>query len=244
MDRRRLLQTLGVLTLGAGLGACASPAAQAAPARTPSDVLPLANWWLTLPTGSPDATIVKDLTGYEVDPWFVDQDSAVRFRANVGGATTKGSVYPRCELRELNPDRTQASWSFRSGTHVLDATLAVTQTPVRKPEVCFAQVHGTTGDLLMLYNDAKVGGIRWKLDSAVQPKVLDYQLGTPLAVQIRVSGGRCEVLLDGTPRIGFDSDRTTCYFKAGAYVLSSPSKGDAPDAFGETTISALQVTHS
>jgi poly(beta-D-mannuronate) lyase len=244
VDRRQLLKTIAGSAIGAGLLGC-SPAARAAPpARPPSDILPLANWWLTLPTGSPDATIVKDLAGYQADPWFVGQDDGVRFRANVGGATTSGSAYPRCELRELNPDRTQASWSFRSGTHEMDVTLAVTATPVRKPEVCLAQVHGTSGDLLIVFFDAKAGGIRWKLESASQPKVADYVPGRPLNVRIRVASGRCEVSLDGTRRIDFTSDHATCYFKIGAYVLSNSTKGDDPSAYGEAVVSRLAVTHT
>lgn len=243
MDRRQLLKVIGAAAVGAGLAGCA-PAEAAAPARRPSEILPLRNWWLTLPTGSPNATTVKDLTGFVADPWFVGQGGGVRFRANAGGATTSGSVYPRSELRELNPDRTQASWAFGSGTHQLDVTVAVTKTPVRKPEVCLAQVHGTSGDLLMIYYDGKAGGIRWKLESAIQPKVAGYTLGRPLAVRIRVAGGRCEVFLDGTRRIDFRSTHPTCYFKTGAYVLSSPAKGEDPAAYGETVVSKLAVAHT
>ncbi|MGE3287279.1 MAG: polysaccharide lyase family 7 protein [Pseudonocardia sp.] len=244
MNRRRLLKALGASALGAGLLGCSPAVRAAAPVRPPSEILPLANWWLTLPTGSPDATIIKDLAGYQADPWFVGQADGVRFRADVDGATTAGSMYPRCELRELNPDRTQASWSFGSGTHQMDVTLAVTATPKRKPEVCLAQVHATSADLLIVYFDAKAGGIRWKLDSDPQPVVADYAVGTPLAVRIRVADGRCEVYLDGRSCIDFTSDQDTCYFKTGAYVLSNPSKGDDPAAYGETVVSALAVTHT
>lgn len=241
VNRRTLLRAAGLLPVAA----CASPtAATAGPARVPSDVLPLRNWWLTLPTGEPDAEIVKDLTGYTADPWFVGVDGGVRFRANVGGSTTSGSRYPRCELRELDADRKQASWSFRSGTHELATTLAVTATPERKPEVCFAQIHGTSGDLLIVYYDGRAGGIRWKLESKSQAKVLDYSPGTPLDVLVRVADGRGEVLLDGEPLIDFTADSDTCYFKAGAYVLSNPDAGDDPDAYGETVVSALKVTHT
>lgn len=243
MDRRQLLKALGASALGM-LAGCGAPVAGATASRPPSEILPLTNWWLTLPTGSPDATIVKDLDGYQADPWFVGQADGVRFRANVGGATTGASMYPRCELRELNPDRTQASWSFGSGTHEMTVTLAVTATPRRKPEVCLAQVHGTSADVLIVYYDAKAGGIRWKLESEPQPVVADYAPGSPLNLRIRVADTRCEVFLDGTRQIDFTGEHETCYFKTGAYVLSNPSKGDDPAAYGETVVSALAVAHT
>ncbi|MDE0736338.1 MAG: polysaccharide lyase family 7 protein, partial [Pirellulaceae bacterium] len=110
-------------------------------AELPSSVLDLSSWKLTLPEdtshpGNPDERFGQDLLRFR-DPRFfcmIPNTRAVSFRAPCGGATTRGSKYPRCELREMKPGgRNEASWDTADGKrHTLVASLAILEMPAVK----------------------------------------------------------------------------------------------------------------
>jgi hypothetical protein len=121
-----------------------APAPPAATPQVPGQVIDLANWYLTLPTGkenAPDNVYQPELSSF-ADRWFRLNDSrdGVVFTANAGGVTTKNSGYPRSELREMNGSE-KASWSNTNGTHTLRLRQAVTELPAVKPQVVTAQIH-------------------------------------------------------------------------------------------------------
>jgi hypothetical protein len=84
-----------------------SPTATPTPTNTPSvpaQILDLSNWKITLPIGTaekPTEILQPQLGSYQLDPWFIVQNGAVRLRAAVNAPTTSGSNYPRSELREM-----------------------------------------------------------------------------------------------------------------------------------------------
>lgn len=124
-----------------------------------SDYFDLTDWKLTLPAdknGGIDgkATEVKDLVGYENPDYFYDApDGAMVFVASADGATTGGSKYPRCELREMDNGE-RAAWSLNEGG-TMTATLQVDSVPDRyngKPgRIIVGQIHGEDDELVRLY---------------------------------------------------------------------------------------------
>ncbi len=223
------------------------PAVDGAPApRVPGDVLDLANWSLTLPTGTegdPDEVRQPDLATY-TDGWFrIDPaGTGVAFTANAGGVTTENSGYPRSELRErVGGER--AAWSNTSGVHTLEVRQAVTELPEVKPHVVTAQIHDAEDDVL----EIRLEGSRLLAeyddgDGSVELDP-DYRLGTYFDLAIVAAGGRVRVLYDGVERADLPLAGEGWYFKAGSYVQSNPERGDRPDAVGTVVVERLRVTH-
>src|SRR5688572_26668039 len=80
-------------------------------AEPPAGRLDLASWKLTLPVdtdlpGRPDEIEHPRLDTFSDSAhFFMSADGlGVGFRAPCGGVPTKGASYPRCELREMQPD--------------------------------------------------------------------------------------------------------------------------------------------
>ena len=157
--------------------------------------------------------------------------------------TTKGSDYPRSELREMNGDK-KASWSNTKGTHILQVRQAVTAVPKAKQEVVTAQVHDSSDDVLEVrlegrkliaqYNDGKT-------DVVLDPK---YTLGTVYDVKIVAAGGRIQVFYNGTKKVDIARKGSGWYFKSGSYVQSNTGKGDKSSAVGTVVLYQLDVTHT
>ncbi len=221
------------------------PAGDAVPAR----VLDLADWKLTLPVdtdrpGRPDEVGKAGLQTFAAPGFFFVNEAGdgVVFRAPCGGATTKGSRYPRCELREMKPGGgDEAAWSTDDPVpHVLEVRLAVTRTPEVRPHVVCAQIHDAKDDLLMIRLEGRrliverndVGDV--ELDRA-------YETGRPFDLRIEAGGGRVGVWHEGVRKLDWKVSRAGCYFKAGCYTQSNPSKGDKPDACGEVVIRRLAI---
>jgi hypothetical protein len=219
----------------------------------PSEVLDLSGWYLNLPVN--DAQMIKQpaLLSYESSEYFFAHNGSVVFTAPCGGATTKHSNYPRCELRETERHSTKlASWSTDSGVHVLTLSGAALVLPPVKPQVVLAQIHDASGDLLEVVADGLavkgkvVVTIRWQGIRSSTHLDDDYALGSPYTLNVRAAGGVMKVEYSGagTSRsLSSSLERDGCYFKAGCYTQSNPSKGDDPAAIGRTQVTALAVTH-
>jgi Alginate lyase len=248
-----LAAVIGIVALPT-VGSASSRSTAAAPsqsrtasAASSTDGVDLDNWYLTLPTGKkgdPDTVYAPELARYS-SKWFRADDSTggIAFTANAGGVTTKGSDYPRSELREMNGAK-KASWSNTKGTHTLQVRQAVTAVPKAKPEVVTAQVHDSSDDVLEVrlegtkliaqYNDGKT-------DVLLDPK---YALGTVFDVKIVAAGGRIQVFYNGTKKVDIARKGSGWYFKSGSYVQSNTSKGDKASAVGTVVLYSLDVTHT
>ena len=219
-------------------------------APVPGDLIDLSNWKLTLPVGDngvPAEIVQPQLATFSLNPYFVvnvARDGVV-FRAHAGGVTTPGSDYPRSELREMkNLGADEAAWSTFNGVHTLTATVTITHLPIAKPHVVAAQIHDASDDVIMVRLEGEhlfVEGGGQELGD-LDPA---YRLGTPFTLSIRAAGGRIAVFYDdtGIPKVDIDSVTDGCYFKIGAYTQSNPSRGDAPDAYGEVVVRDLTLTH-
>lgn len=232
---------------GSVLVVMATRPAWAAEDRAPGSILDLSGWRLTLPIdtplpGTPDEIAAADLRTFSDARFFHIEPSGrgVVFRAPCGGATTKGSKYPRCELREMTADgRRRASWSTDdAGQHELAMTAAITRLPTVKPEVVCAQIHDATDDLLMVRLERRRLFVE---SSSLGDVTLDdeYELGRPFTVRIVAGRGRVGVWYDGTQALDRQVSRDGCYFKCGCYTQSNVGKGDAADAFGEVVIRSV-----
>jgi len=229
---------------------CADPSDSGQPAptaaRVPADLVDLDNWYLTLPTGGdgdPDTVQAPRLAAYSSSFFEVnDSKDGVVLTAPVDGVTTKNSSYPRSELREMAGEQ-EAKWSNGSGTHTLRATEAVTELPPSKPEVVAAQIHGGDDDVLQIRLEGSHLMVQYA-DGAEQVTLdPDYQLGTPYDIEIVAADNSVQVGYNGVVKADLPLSGSTWYFKAGAYVQSNPSKGDATTAAGQVIIYSLEVIH-
>lgn len=213
----------------------------------PNEVLDLSRWTLTLPLDADgneradEVSTEKLLGGFQDESsFFVDHEArAVAFRARCGGPTTKGSSYPRSELRELNLKGRDASWKTDDeAVHRLEMTARIMCVPKVKPHVVCAQIHDAKSDLLMI----RLEGRKLMVERSGLPDlVLDdqYDLRTPFQVKIEAGQGRVRVFHDGRQALDWEVKQGGCYFKAGCYTQSNVKRGDAPDDFAEVQIMKL-----
>jgi hypothetical protein len=220
--------------------------AAAAPSRVPGDLIDLADWYLTLPTGKagdPDTVENPDLEKF-TNAFFTLNDArdGVVFSARGDGVTTKNSHYPRSELREMNGSA-KAAWSNTRGTHTLDVCEAITQVPSGKPEVVAAQIHDDKDDVLQIRLEGRKLIVQY--DDGKAEQVLDpaYRLGTPYHVRIDAADSTVDVLYNGEKKAELPLTGSGWYWKVGAYVQANSDTGDAQST-GAVTVYALQVNHS
>ncbi|MDT0352929.1 polysaccharide lyase family 7 protein [Pseudonocardia charpentierae] len=225
--------------------AAAAPAVGTA--NIPADVIDLAPWYLTLPTGaagSPETIENPALAKFTNEAFkLTDKRDGVVFSARAGGVTTKNSSYPRSELREMNGSE-HAAWSNTTGSHTLDVCEAIMKTPTVKPEVVAAQIHDASDDVMQIRLEGKTLMVQYndgKTETVIDP---NYVLGTPYNVRIVAEGGKVDVLYNGEKKAELPLSGSGWYWKVGAYVQSSPEKGESPDATGEVAVYSLKVVHA
>ena len=218
----------------------------------PSQILDLHNWKLTVPIGDsekPTEIRQPELNTYVLDPWFVltPDTQAVRFRSPVSAVTTKGSNYPRSELREMvNNGRTNASWSSTIGRHMMTVDQAITAVPKTKQHVVAGQIHDADDDIIVirlenpnLYINVDGKNV-YTLDS-------NYTLGKRFQFAFDVQGGKTNVYYNNSQKPVYTLTQTYhgAYFKAGVYTQSNCSKEKSTDChennFGEVIIYNLEV---
>ncbi len=227
----------------------------------PGQSFDLGAWYLTLPTGvvgDPDDIYQPELTTFVSAPYFyVNSDGLLVFHANCGGVTTTGSQYPRSELRQMEADGiTKSAWSTTVGVHTMETTLKITNTPVVKPDLVVNQIHDATDDIVLVrYTDGvlfvegsvldAMTGLPIKGESMTYATLEPaYVLGTEFSTKISAHDGQIDVYYNDmtTPAATLTTALDGLYFKAGVYTHSNPSKGDSPDAYGETQFSKIVVT--
>lgn len=218
----------------------------------PSQVLDLADWKQTLPTGSsekPKEIKQPALATFAEKKYFHvnDGSNGVTFRAPVNGVTTSGSGYPRSELREMTDGgKSLASWSTTSGTHTMFIDQAITAVPDKKKHVVAGQIHDADDDVIVVrleYPKLFID-INGKEGPILDPK---YVLGKRFTVKFVAEGGKIKVHYNGSaePIHTIAKKGSGHYFKAGAYTQSSCSKESdcSDDNYGEVVIYKLAVEH-
>ncbi|MGH8419861.1 MAG: polysaccharide lyase family 7 protein [Pseudomonas sp.] len=126
-------------------------------------MIDLGSWNLSIPVGSPPATIETQqlLQGYD-GKYFTSSASNVTFWAPVTGTKTANAKYPRTELRETWSNGTLHNWSYPDADNFLSAKLKVIQVP-SSGRVVIGQIHvyESTQPLLKVeyqYKDATKDG--------------------------------------------------------------------------------------
>jgi poly(beta-D-mannuronate) lyase len=166
----------------------------------------------------------------------------VVFTAPVDGSHTAGSMYPRSELREVNPDGSLASWSSTVGTNVLTVTGATTELPPHKSQVIIGQVHDAAN--LVFAIEISGGNVAVRVGSgSFQPTGVTYNLGDRYTYRITVSGGQIVATWNGATLASASWSASGLYFKAGVYTQSNQAQGDMPPAAGSATIFSVSVAH-
>jgi hypothetical protein len=246
----RLILATAVIAVLAGILPAAAAVTKAC--DYPSQVLNLSNWKVTLPTGSGGIpTEIKQplLSTYATTPWFtvVPQCQAVQFRAPVNGVTTKGSTYPRSELREMKNNGTEnASWSSTEGTHTMVITQAITNLPASKPHVVAGQIHDSSDDVSVF----RLEGTKLYITNGDVNRhklvTSSYRLGTRFEAKFVVSDGKIQAYYNGVLQTTISRSFSGAYFKAGAYTQANCSNSSPCDSgnFGQVLIYDLTVTHS
>ena len=158
----------------------------------PADVLDLSRWKVTLAAGAPSkpTEIKQPLLATFSNPHFCLDGShtGVVFTAPVGGVTTSGSKYPRCESGEINQMGPMPPGT-PPGASTLLPLFAVTVLPPKKPQVIIGQIH----DASKLVVVVEVDGSRvvWKTTPGPFNPIASYALGDHYCFQI--------VAVDGVP---------------------------------------------
>jgi len=193
---------------------------------TPSAILDLSHWALTLPvdadggTGGTAKTVrTPELVGgYQSDWFYGSKDGAdgVTFWAPVNGALTPSSRYPRSELREmLDPSDPSVNWTS-TDTATMTARVAVNQTPLSNGRVVVGKILGYNGSdsdisylahLVYQYDRGAADGTIFALvehspqgggNSADRFNLVPHQaLNEPFDYSIGVAGGAITITVDG-----------------------------------------------
>jgi alginate lyase len=205
----------------------------------PAQVLDLRTWKVGLPTTAEVSN--PRLAGFTDTSFKTVQ--AVQFTARCGDKPQPGSKYARSELREMNTDGSNASWSSVTGTHEMAATMRITHLPAVKPSLICAQIHSSSDYLILVELTGSVLLVRY-IDAVAGVLDSDYHLGTAFDLKVVASNGYVDVFHNGAHKVHHAMRQGGCYFKAGCYLQSNTSTGDAPTAYGQVEISNLAVTHA
>jgi hypothetical protein len=104
-------------------------------------MIDLATWNLSIPEGSPPATIdtPRLVEGFK-DQYFHSDTGPLFFWSPVTGSRTANAIYPRSELRETYSNGTLKNWTYPEADNLLYATLAVNQVP-STGKIVIGQIH-------------------------------------------------------------------------------------------------------
>jgi hypothetical protein len=230
--------------------------------KKPSEILNLTNWKITIPFDvngkdgeqSDVAAEVKhpSFANYTLADYYYTNaaNDGVVFKAHAGGAHTKGSGFPRCELRELVENgKKSAKWQSGEGRHTMEIDQAITHLPTHKKHVVAGQIH-STGDfddvitcrledkkLLLSHNGSKGTVLSAK-----------YVLGTRFKVKFVVENNEIKTYYNGELVETYPLQFPDAYFKAGCYTQSASwGKNNNHNAeaaeYGEVVIYGLSVSH-
>ncbi len=182
-----------------------------------------------------------------------DENGALVFWCPVSGATTKGSDYPRTELREvIDPADDNVTWPA-DGTHVLNVRCRVVEVPSSQ-KVIIGQIHSYSGQARPLvklqFSKGRIEALVKVSPTQSQDRKLvfpDVGLNSDLDYQIKLQDGLLSVTVNGMTQTEniFQNDadwsKQTFYFKAGAYCQDN--EGPASEG-ARVSFSRLSVSHS
>ncbi len=228
----------------------------------PGRVFDLSHWKLTLPVDkngregghAAEVSAMQLAAGFSNSYFHLGGDQSMVFWSPVTGATTDGTRFPRCELREmLAPTDTSVNWTAK-GTHSLSARCRVLQVPGSQ-KVIVGQIHGYSGQAKPLIKlQFFKGRIEALIKTSPDPKNdTDIKFTWPKVgldrdfdYVIKLQDNQLSVTVDGvtqtTDIAQNDPDwlQETFYFKLGAYTQDN----DGPATEGaRVAFSSFAVSH-
>lgn len=221
-------------------------------------MIDLATWNLSIPEGSPPATIETPrlAQGFK-GQYFNSEAATLSFWAPVTGSRTANAIYPRSELRETYSDGTLRNWQYSAADNILRASLTVNQVP-STGKIVIGQIHNKDSNSPMVkleyqYKTSSSTGnivvkVRMRPDDEVG-QVITIATGVPLdrnfSYQIHLSPkGALGISAAGYNwRTTIDPSWKTkpLYFKAGAYVQDNTGY---PTEGGKVTFKMLEIQHN
>lgn len=221
-------------------------------------MIDLATWNLSIPEGSPPATIETPrlAQGFK-DQYFSSEAATLSFWAPVTGSRTANAIYPRSELRETYSDGTLRNWQYSAADNILRASLTVNQVP-STGKIVIGQIHNKDSNNPMVKleyqykTSASTGNIVAKVrmhPDDEEGRVINIATGVPLdrdfSYQIHLSPkGALGISAAGNNwRTTIDPSWKTkpLYFKAGAYVQDNTGY---PTEGARVTFRMLEIQHN
>ncbi|GJM64121.1 polysaccharide lyase family 7 protein [Persicobacter diffluens] len=209
----------------------------------PSAIIPdLNRWKVTLPVDAkgednsrvwdldarkktPLEVVGADIMDFEYRPYFYAKNGEVYFRGHCDGVTTKGSKYPRAELRQLVGGGNNY-WSMEDHQY-LETELRVIHVPDGKQEVCITQIHGPEDEPLRVqYRHGKGVFIIWNEDNKDTENTVPVKLGERVKISVSVAKGYITCHIENLDQQKdykkvWKSMDATGYFKVGCYTQAS-----------------------
>ncbi len=236
----RILLVLASTIFGSSVSLLAAP---------PAVVFDLGPWKLTVPynterKGNPDEIVQPELNGFDDKTCFYlsETSDSIIFKAACDGVGTTNSKYPRSELREMKPGgKDEASWSTDDiNLHVLEAEIAIINTPTVRPHVVCAQIHDEDDDIIMIRLEADELFVeRGNLEEVVLDSA--YQLGDTFRLRIEAGEGRIKIWYNNEEMMDWQVSKKGCYFKIGCYTQSNLEKEKQGGSFGSVKVSQLAL---
>lgn len=221
-------------------------------------MIDLATWNLSVPVGTPPATITTPrlLQGYK-NAYFHSDTGTLFFWVPVTGSKTENAIYPRSELRETQANGTLRNWLYPSANNFLNATLAINKVP-SSGKVVIGQIHAFQSQqpLLKLEYQYKASTNSGSLVAKVRNRPTDSSSKAVTLAENVPLGKNFTYVINLTPdgtlnvkaagkqwssKISATWRTKPLYFKAGAYVQDNT--GNSKEG-AQVTFSKLDIDHN
>jgi hypothetical protein len=187
------------------------------------------------------------ISGYNTDPHFVrvPANSSAQLSVRADGSLTSGTTFPRCELREMDPDGvTEFAFNANSGIHWIRGRTKITSLGTVRPRVTVCQLHdgpSNVGEVLTIYTQENTGSGLTELRTRVfdtgtgQPKLsTNYTYGDEFDWMLYINAGYWAFYYQDLSvpfwdsvgyaaggGVGVFSGSAEYYFKAGSYCQTN-----------------------